>query len=210
MDLTSAQEEFEGETFKKLALAGQRFSGKRFESCIFSKCAFNEAFFMACRFQDCTFTGCDFSMAHLDGCAFSGCRFDHCRLIGINWTETDWARQKTLMIKPVDFHDCVLNHSLFMWMNLKRVAITGCTAQEVDFSEADLTGANCTGTDFHNSRFWHTNLTEADLTDAHDYAISPSLNTLKQTRFSLPEAMSLLYNLDIVLTETGGAPEDLA
>lgn len=27
------------------------------------------------------------------------------------------------------------------------------------------------------------------------------LNVLKKTRFSLPEAMSLLYSLDIVLTE---------
>jgi fluoroquinolone resistance protein len=56
-------------------------------------------------------------------------------------------------------------------------------------------------TDFSNSRFQHTNLTEADFTGATNYAIAASLNTLKKTKFSLPEAMSLLYSLDIILTE---------
>ena len=47
----------------------------------------------------------------------------------------------------------------------------------------------------------HANLTEADFTGAKNYAIAPGMNTLKKTKFSLPEAMSLLYNLDIKLTE---------
>jgi fluoroquinolone resistance protein len=71
----------------------------------------------------------------------------------------------------------------------------------VDFAEADLTLANCTFTDFTNSRFQHTNLTQADFTGATNYTIAPNLNTLKKTKFSLPEAMALLYGLDIVLTE---------
>jgi len=44
-------------------------------------------------------------------------------------------------------------------------------------------------------------LTEADFTGAKNYAIAASSNTLKKTKFSLPEAMGLLYSLDIVLTE---------
>jgi hypothetical protein len=44
-------------------------------------------------------------------------------------------------------------------------------------------------------------LTQADFTGATNYAIAASLNTLKKTKFSLPEAMSLLYSLDIILTE---------
>jgi hypothetical protein len=44
-------------------------------------------------------------------------------------------------------------------------------------------------------------LTQADFTGARDYTIAPNLNQLKQTKFSLPEAMALLYGLDIILTE---------
>jgi len=43
-------------------------------------------------------------------------------------------------------------------------------------------------------------LTEADLSKARNYLIDPGLNQLKKAKFSLPEAMSLLYNMDIILT----------
>ena len=52
-----------------------------------------------------------------------------------------------------------------------------------------------------DSRFNHTNLTEADFSDATHYNISAVDNTLKKTRFSLPEAISLLYSLDIILKD---------
>jgi hypothetical protein len=45
------------------------------------------------------------------------------------------------------------------------------------------------------------NPTEADFTGATNYAISASHNTLRETKFSLPEVMALLSYLDIVLTE---------
>jgi uncharacterized protein YjbI with pentapeptide repeats len=69
----------------------------------------------------------------------------------------------------------------------------------VNFAETDLTEADCTRTDFSEGRFLHTNLTEADFTGAAHYAIDATTNTLSKTKFSLPEAMSLLYSLDIVL-----------
>jgi hypothetical protein len=46
------------------------------------------------------------------------------------------------------------------------------------------------------SRFLHTTLTGAS-----NYAIAANLNTLKGTKFSLPEAMNLLHSLDIVVTD---------
>jgi uncharacterized protein YjbI with pentapeptide repeats len=96
---------------------------------------------------------------------------------------------------------CVVNYSTFMGLNLKKINLSKCIAREVSFEETNLTQANCRFTDFENSRFIRTNLTEADFTGAKNYSIAASLNTLKKTRFSLPEAMSLLYNLDIHLTD---------
>jgi uncharacterized protein YjbI with pentapeptide repeats len=120
-------------------------------------------------------------------------------LIGINWTDTAW--EKGVFLKPADFIHCALNHSSFLGLNLRKVGLTRCTAQDVDFAEANLTAADCSYTDFQDSRFLHTDLSEADFTGATNYAISPNQNTLKKTKFSLPEAMALLYGLDIVLTE---------
>ena len=72
---------------------------------------------------------------------------------------------------------------------------------DVDFREADLSQADFAGTDLSDSLFLATDLTEADLSRACNYRIDPSQNAVKKAKFSLSEAMSLLYSLDIVLVE---------
>ena len=71
----------------------------------------------------------------------------------------------------------------------------------VTFAETNLTEVNCTHTDFSDSRFIHTNLTKADFCGAHNYAVVADRNTLKKTKFSLPEAVALLHGLDIILAK---------
>jgi fluoroquinolone resistance protein len=44
-----------------------------------------------------------------------------------------------------------------------------------------------------------TNLTGANFKGAKNYAINPQANTLKKTRFSYPEVMTLLNALDIII-----------
>ena len=102
---------------------------------------------------------------------------------------------------PISFSRCAISHSTFIGMALKEIVVRECVARDVDFREADLTQADLTHTDFADSLFIDTNLTQADLSHARNYTINASLNVLKKTRFSLPEAMSLLYGLDIILEE---------
>lgn len=69
---------------------------------------------------------------------------------------------------------------------------------ELDLTEAKLSEANCQMTDFKGSRFFKTNLMKTDLCGASNYTIHPTENIFKQTRMSLPDAKSMLYQLDIV------------
>lgn len=201
MDWSDPQEkEYTKQEFKKVILKNGQVDHKEFNGCTFIKCAFNESIFQDCSFHDCVFKSCELSLVRLKGCTFTNTRFEDSQVIGVNWTETDWATSKVIFT-PVDFFGCVINYSTFMGLNLKKVNISKCSARDVSFEEANLTQANCAYTDFTNSRFMRTNLTGADFTGAKNYSIAPSLNTLKKTKFSLPEAMSLLYNLDITLTD---------
>ena len=84
---------------------------------------------------------------------------------------------------------------------LPEISLQECVARDVDFREADFTQADFTDTDFSESLFVNSNLTEVDFTNAKNYNIDASLNVLKKTKFSLPEAMSLLHSLDIVLVD---------
>jgi fluoroquinolone resistance protein len=194
--------EFTSQEFKKVVLRHGTISRVEFHACAFLKCTFSETTFAGCRFVDCAFKNCDLSLASLQGSAFQNTRFSDSQLIGVDWTQTTWADIRTLLMRPVDFFSCALNHSTFMGLSMRHVQLEKCVAHEVSFEEADLTRASCTFTDFSGSRFLRTNLSEADFTGASNYTISPQLNTLKKTKFSLPEAMALLYGLDIILTES--------
>ena len=74
-----------------------------------------------------------------------------------------------------------------------------CSAVEVDFREADLSRADFSGTDLSNSLFSKTDLSGADFSQARNYHLDPGQNKLKGAKFSLPEAMSLLYAMEIDL-----------
>ncbi|MGB9301543.1 MAG: pentapeptide repeat-containing protein, partial [Anaerolineae bacterium] len=94
-----------------------------------------------------------------------------------------------------------ISHSTFIGLSLQSVQIRDCVATDVDFREADLSQADFGSTDLSQSIFGNTNLSEADLSRARNYRIDPGQNVLKQARFSLPEAMSLLHSMDIVLVD---------
>ncbi|MGD0006361.1 MAG: pentapeptide repeat-containing protein [Anaerolineaceae bacterium] len=201
MVFSSSQREYSSQEFKKLTLKSAQVIQKDFMGCTFLKCNFSETLFQECRFHECKFRECDLSLANLKDSTFNSTRFEDSQIIGVDWTQTAWAKNKFIVFKPVDFSDSVLNHSTFSGLKMKQIQIMRCIAHDVSFEEADLTSANCTFTDFNSSRFMHTNLTEADFTGATNYTIAPQLNVLKKTKFSLPEAMALLYGLDIILNE---------
>ena len=198
--LDPEQDEFCDLEFKKLEARETRFQGKFFNRCTFIKCNFNGTVFQNCRFRDCVFKNCDLSLVNLKGSSFSNTSFEDSILIGIDWTLSSWGTGK-IFFKQVDFSGCVLNYSSFMGLNLKKVTMKKCIAHEMGFQESDLTQANLTLSDLKDSRFAHTNLTETDLRGARDYQIDPTQNTLKKTRFSMPEVMSLLYCLDIEIAD---------
>jgi fluoroquinolone resistance protein len=191
---------YEGRRFQDVDCQGQDINFKTFTDCTFVGCQFNESRFNECTFHDCTFKSCDLSLVQVKHCVLSGVRLEESKALGVNWTEINQKDSGRLAV-ALGFTACTISYSTFFGMNLKKTVLTRCTAHDVDFAEADLTGTDCTHTDFTDSRFFKTNLTKVDFTRATNYSIAVNTNTVKKTRFSLPEALSLLYNLDIVLVE---------
>jgi len=187
------------QTFRNVRLERVELVSSQFYECTFIDCSFPECVFRRCRFVNCTFRGCDLSLIQVPASTFAATRFENSKLIGVNWTLADWSAGR--LGGPPGFFKCALSHSTFLGLSLKGIHIRDCNAADVDFREADLSRADFAGTDLTASLFSNTNLTEADLSGARNYHIVPGQNLLKQARFSLPEALSLLYNLDIVLTD---------
>lgn len=184
--------EFGDETFEGLDCRGKTLSGKEFNGCAFIGVSFAEATLLRCKLIECTFQKCDFSNTLLKSSTLRDVVFEDSKLLGVNWTVVNAA---THMI----FRRSVLSLGNFNGMDLRKWVLSECVARELELGHTNLTDADCRGTDFSGSRFHQCNLTKADFRDAFNYAIRPADNVLKQARFSLPEATSLLYGLDLNL-----------
>jgi uncharacterized protein YjbI with pentapeptide repeats len=189
------EKEYADRVFDGLLLKKAEILSKQFYSCVFKNCDFTGAVFRFCKFPDCRFESCNLSLVRVSGSLFGGAAFKDSKLIGVNWTEAAWPRV-TVAAAP-QFLNCVISDSNFLGLPLAGAVIKNCLARDADFRETDLARADLAGTDFAASLFGKTNLNGADLTRARNYAIRVGDNRVKGAKFSMPEALALLYCLDI-------------
>ena len=192
MDPFKKSESFYEETFSHVNSTDMVIRDKEFEKCTFRQCSFINCQFVHCKFLDCTFDTSDLSVVKLTDSIFSECVFVNSKAIGI-----DWTKAKTL--RSLSFKSCQLHYSNFSFLKLPQLKLLSCTVHEADFMEANLTEGDFKGTDFTRSRFANTNLTKANFKNAYNYSINFNNNLLTKAKFSLPEAVSLLQSLDIIL-----------
>lgn len=180
------------ETFSKLVLMEETIESKVFDECEFIDCTFIGCKFEKCRLITCKFEKCDLSNIIPMNSEFHEVKFTTCKAIGIDWTRAS-------KIKELNFTGCLVNYSNFRLLKLPKTVIRKCEVKDADFIETDLKDSDLTGSDFENSIFFKSDLSGVDFTHATNYTIDVNNNTLKKTRFSLPEALSLLSNLDIIV-----------
>lgn len=197
--MISSETRYTDQVFNSLQMDASKLTSSEFFDCAFSDCSFVESVFQQCRFVDCYFQRCDLSLVQVPESSFSGTVFEDTKCIGINWVQANWPTSG--LGKPFRFKACAITHSTFIGLSLVGLQIIDSIALDVDFREADLSQADFSGTDLSECLFNQTNLSQADLSQARNYLIDPANNELKGARFSLPEAMSLLYNMDIELTD---------
>jgi fluoroquinolone resistance protein len=192
MSTSFTEDAYFQQKFSAISLSNEIIKSKEFEECVFNGCNFINCKFEKCNFISCKFNDCVISAINpVDSC-ITEIEFCKCKVIGCDWT-------KTSQIHGLDFEDCQINYSNFSMLKLPKTQMINCEAKEVDFTGTDLSDGGFSGTDFERSVFSKTNLTKADFKGAANYSIDPRYNTLKKTHFSLPEALSLLNCLDIVI-----------
>lgn len=185
------------ETFQHIVLVEDRIEEISFQNCKFSQCKFTGTHFRNVQFTDCDFESCDLSLAKFPGCKFSEVSFTDCKLAGINWTELNWPLVR--LVSPIYFYSSNISHSTFFGLDLPDLIVEDCKAHDVDFREAKLNHASFIGTDLNKTLFMHSSLKNTNFTNAINYTIDIAHNIITKARFSLPEAMSLLASLDILI-----------
>ncbi len=196
----TSHETYSGITFKRLGLTHEVVRGAEFSECKFVRCDFSETAFQNCRFIECAFEDCTMKMTKVEGTTFARARFSRCNLLGINWTDANWSEWAT-KISSIAFDHCDLKYAVFLGLKLKGLTMKDCNAAEANFAEADLTEADFEGTDLAGAIFLSTDLTRANFAGAKHYTLNLNDNRSKGARFSLPEALRLLFSLDIVIVD---------
>jgi uncharacterized protein YjbI with pentapeptide repeats len=199
MSQLSTGTEFFDQEFKGVTVENEILRNKEFYDCTFSNCSFRETKFVNCKFNNITFVDCDLSLISVVGCSFRDTRFERSTLIGVNWTVVNWPEFSQQ--SQIGFFECTVDYSTFIGLTLEKISFRKCSAKDVDFSEAVLSQADFSGALLAQTQFRNTNLTKANFEGATEYQIDVMKNNVAQARFSMPEAISLLYALEIVVLD---------
>lgn len=191
-----------GETFSGLRLEGAEVSGTLFEDCLFTDCRVQGLALRGCRFTGCHFEGCRVGGLQLDNVQAMGNSFEDCALLGLDWSALVDPRKQDLGFLPFDsLARCTLHHCVFFHLDLRKFSFAGCDLAGSFFEDCKLSGADFSDCLLRDAAFSHNDLSGADFRSATEYSFSIEGNQMKDARFSMPEAINLLYGLGLRIEE---------
>lgn len=164
-----------------------------YENCLFKGCDFSECDLSAFTFIACEFEECNLSLAKLGKTGFQevvfsqskmlGLRFDTCNEFGLSFT----------------FNNCLLDHSVFFKLRMKKTIFRDSRLMEVDFAESDLSESIFDNCDLSGAVFENTNLQKANFRSSFNYSFDPELNQIRGAIFSKSGVIGLLSKYTIVI-----------
>ena len=170
------------------------------ESTEFNKCTFKSTIFSGqdltkYEFIDCTFNSCDFSSSRFENLVLTRAKFICCKMIGIDFSK---CSRYTF---SATFDNCILNYCVFIKNNLKKTLFKKCIIREALFSESDLNYASFPECDLTATVFDKCDLMDCDFRTAENYSLNPSLNKIKNAKFSYPGVLGLLSYFKIIIED---------
>lgn len=177
---------FEDQNYQQAALVESPLIQAHYDYCRFTGCNLERYDLSGYKFTDCTFTDCNLSLANLAGCSFQDIKFINCKLLGLHFEACNPFNIS------FSFQDCILDHSSFFKLKIKKTIFLGSRLQEVEFEGADLTQADFQRCDLQLANFFQTNLEQANFINAENFSIDPDSNKIKGAKFGLQGLPGLL------------------
>ncbi|WP_101689381.1 pentapeptide repeat-containing protein [Dysgonomonas massiliensis] len=196
--------EYENVQFTNESLSELEIANVYFDDCRFEGCDFSYTVFVDCTFVNCVFRNCNMLLVKIPNTNFNEVAFENCDMIGVDWTVARWFRssKRTKQNFPITFRSSRLNNSIFIGLDLTNVLFDDCIIKEAFFKDASMENAVFGKCDLDGAIFNNTYLRGADFSSARNYTIDIRQNNISRAKFSLPEAMSLIYSLDIELQDS--------
>ena len=186
---------YEDIIFNQTKLEEKSLENITFDNCIFEDANFYKSIFSDCKFFNCKFIRSDLSLVKLPNSVIDNTLFQECKIQGINFTTLNW--EKNISSNPLSFTNSQISYCSFNALNLKKLKIKNCIANDLDFSDCILTSSDFSGSDLKGSRFNNCKLDNSDFTKTKNYYINPVLNKLDGSKFTYPEVINLLDSFNI-------------
>ncbi len=183
----------ENKRFEKLSFTDKPLEKAEYEYCTFSGCDFSNSDLSGVVFSECDFVGCNLSMVKLMGTAFRKVVFRDCKLLGVNFENCNNFGME------LHFDSCVIKHSVFYKLKIRKTIFKNTQLHETDFTECDLTNSVFKNCDLTGATFDHSILERVDFTTAANLILDPEFNRIKKARFSMENIPGLLTKYDIVI-----------
>jgi len=168
-----------------------------FIDCEFDHCEFSEVKLEGCLFKNCVFRNCTFLNLNFNNTYGSSNDFYNCVMVGIIW---DNLMKPESIFQPFDvIEKCTLRYNSFYKMDLRKRNFTGCDLSGSMFERCNLSEAMFAEACLREAVFDDNNLTGTDFRNAKEYIMDVRKNFIKGTKFSMPEAVSLLLAMNIVI-----------
>ena len=164
-----------------------------YENCVFTEINLSGQDLSDYKFSDCDFRDCDLSNAKINHTAFRDVTFKNCKLIGLNFED---AHSFNISFK---FEDCIMDHSSFYQLDIRKTIFKNCSLKEADFTETNLSNSFFDNSVLTSAVFDRTILDNANLKNAINFSIDPNKNQLKKTKFAKDNLAGLLDRLQIII-----------
>jgi uncharacterized protein YjbI with pentapeptide repeats len=110
----------------------------------------------------------------------------------------DFSKCKKLLFS-ITVENCQLLLCNFSEIDLHEMSFGKSRLKECDFFQSNLIKSDFSGCDLEDSVFEVCDLSFANLCRAINYNIDPAKNKVREAKFSMPEVISLLKPLGIVI-----------
>ncbi len=180
-------------TYKGQDYSSNNIPKASYENCIFDNCNFANANLTNTTFSECEFIDCDLSNANVTQTVFKETFFKSSKLLGVKFHSCN------TFLLSFTFEHCTLDYASFYKLKMKNTLFNHCNMVEVDFSEANLNTSIFYECDLRNATFNNTELEKVDLITAINFSIDPSINNIKNAKFSKENIVGLLtkYKIEI-------------
>lgn len=185
---------YEEKEFTNLSLENELIADTEFRDCVFNECQFTELNLQNVGLHECRFNRCTILNPEIEFSFLQNAEFKNCNLIGISWGILAENRYSILFDK---LENNLLKYNNFIELQLPKSSFSTNEIINSNFEDCNLRGASFSGCQLDDTHFINNQLQTSDFTDAVGYYIDLNSNSLKNAKFSLPEAVHLLDSLDI-------------